>query len=29
MGDKFIKKKSLKTPPKNFILPEPKPEINE
>ena len=29
MGDKFIKKKSLKMPPKNFILPEPKPEINE
>jgi len=29
MGDKFIKKKSLKMPPKDFILPEPKPEINE
>ena len=29
MGDKFIKKKSLKMPPKDFILPEPKPEMNE
>ena len=25
MGDKFIKKNSLKMPPKDFILPEPKP----
>ena len=26
MGDKFIKKNSLKMPPKDFILPEPKPK---
>ena len=31
MGDKFIKSKKskLKIPPKDFILPLPKPKINE